>query len=87
VALVRERTIPTERPLLVGEVSVAWSVRRIPYGRNLGFLDRIDVTQMQKVLQRLKTYGDYCLLFTSSLPLPFQMYQVQNPVLIFKCMV
>jgi hypothetical protein len=46
--LVRERTIPTERPPLVGEVSanycgwrdVAWSVRRIPYGRNLGFLDR-----------------------------------------------
>jgi hypothetical protein len=47
VALVRERTIPTERPPLVGEVSVnswgkrgvAWSVRRIPYGRNLGFID------------------------------------------------
>jgi hypothetical protein len=44
VALVRERTVPTERPPLVGEVSanicglrgVAWSVRRIPYGRNLG---------------------------------------------------
>jgi hypothetical protein len=38
VALVRERTIPTERPPLVGEVSgnlcgqrgVAWSVQRIP---------------------------------------------------------
>jgi hypothetical protein len=49
VALVHERTIPTERPLLVGEVSanfcgwrgVRWSVRQIPYGRNLGFLDRI----------------------------------------------
>jgi hypothetical protein len=35
VALVRERTIPTERPLLVGEVSAD------PYGRILGFLDRI----------------------------------------------
>jgi hypothetical protein len=49
VALVRERTIPTERPPLVGKVSasffgyrgVGWSVRRIPYGRNLGFLDRV----------------------------------------------
>jgi hypothetical protein len=49
VALVRERTKPTERLPLVGEVSdnfcgqrgVAWSVRRIPYGRNLGFLDRV----------------------------------------------
>jgi hypothetical protein len=38
VALVRERTIPTERPPLVGEVSanflridgVPWSARRIP---------------------------------------------------------
>jgi hypothetical protein len=48
VALVRKRTIPTERPPLVGEVStnfcgqkgVVGSARRIPYGRNLGFLDR-----------------------------------------------
>jgi hypothetical protein len=48
VALVRELTIPTERLPLVGEVSanfcgyrgVAWLVRRIPYGRNLSFLDR-----------------------------------------------
>jgi hypothetical protein len=49
VALVREQTIPTERPPLVGEVSadfygyrgVAWLVRRIPYGCNLGFQDRV----------------------------------------------
>jgi hypothetical protein len=47
VVLVRERTIPTEFPPFVGEVSanfcgyrgVAWLVRRIPYGRNFGFLD------------------------------------------------
>jgi hypothetical protein len=41
-SLVRERTIPTERPPLVEEIlvstfvdrgDVAWSVRRIPYGR------------------------------------------------------
>jgi hypothetical protein len=46
--LVRERTIPTERPPLVGGVSVnffriegaTWSARRITYGLNLGFLDR-----------------------------------------------
>jgi hypothetical protein len=45
VALVRERTIPTGRQPLVGEVS---AVRRYsvvsamdPQGRNLGFLDRV----------------------------------------------
>jgi hypothetical protein len=51
VALVRERTTPTQRPPLVGEVSanfcgyrgVAWSVRRVPYGLNLGFLDQTEV--------------------------------------------
>jgi hypothetical protein len=45
---VRERSIPTERPPLVGEVSVqllriegaTWLAWRIPYGRVLGFLDR-----------------------------------------------
>jgi hypothetical protein len=48
VASVRKRTIPTERPPLVGEVSanflpvegVAWSAQRIPTAVNLGFLDR-----------------------------------------------
>jgi hypothetical protein len=52
VDLVRERILPTERPPLVGEVSanfcgyrgVTWSVRRIPYSRNLGFLDRFQWT-------------------------------------------
>jgi hypothetical protein len=39
---VRERTIPAERPPLVVEVSAnlcGQTVSRIPYGRNLGFLD------------------------------------------------
>ena len=48
VALVRERTIPTERPPPVGEVSanfcgkrgVTWSAQRIPTAVNLCFLDR-----------------------------------------------
>jgi hypothetical protein len=48
VSYVRERTIPTERPPFVGEVSansfgergVALSPRRITYDPNLGFLDR-----------------------------------------------
>jgi hypothetical protein len=48
MALVRKRTIPTERPPLVGEASanflrvegVAWSAQRIPTAVNLGFLDR-----------------------------------------------
>jgi hypothetical protein len=46
-ALVRERTMPIERPPLVGEVvptflrieGVAWSVQRIPTVVNLGFLE------------------------------------------------
>jgi hypothetical protein len=47
VVVVRKRTIPTERPPLVDEVSanlrvegVAWSAQRIPTAVNLGFLDR-----------------------------------------------
>ena len=47
VALVRERTIPTERPPPVNEVShnfcglrgVTWSAQRIPMAVNLCFLD------------------------------------------------
>jgi hypothetical protein len=47
-ALVRERTIPTERPPLVGEVSAnfcGWRVRHVVivtdlYGRIVGFLYR-----------------------------------------------
>jgi hypothetical protein len=47
VALVRKRTILTERPLLVGEVSAnflqiegaAWSAQWIPMTINLGFPD------------------------------------------------
>jgi hypothetical protein len=64
VALVHERTIPTERPPLVGEVSanfygymgVAWSVRRIPNGRNLGLLDRVDIIY---ILQKFTAYSVY----------------------------
>jgi hypothetical protein len=47
VAWVRERTIPTERPQLVGEVSANFSDTGChvvsvtdPYGSSLGFLDR-----------------------------------------------
>jgi hypothetical protein len=48
VALVRERTILTERSPLVGEISAnffegrRWHLVSVmnPYGRNLGFLDR-----------------------------------------------
>jgi hypothetical protein len=58
VALVSDRTMPTERPPRVGEVSanfcgergVAWSVRRIPYGCNLGFLERTLLEQSRKAL-------------------------------------
>jgi hypothetical protein len=56
VGLVRERTIPIERPPLVGKVNakfcgkrgVPWSVRRILYGRNLGFLDRNSLEHLHK---------------------------------------
>jgi hypothetical protein len=48
MAVVRKRTIPTERPPLVGKVSAnflrvegaAWSAQRIPTAANLDFLDR-----------------------------------------------
>jgi hypothetical protein len=44
VAIVRKRTIPTERPPLVGQPlqveGVASSAQRIPTAVNLGFLDR-----------------------------------------------
>jgi hypothetical protein len=48
MSLVRERTIPTERPPFVGEVSANFSLiegSRVgsvtdPYGSNVGFLDR-----------------------------------------------
>jgi hypothetical protein len=48
VTVVRNRTILTERPPLVGEVSanflrvegVAWSAQRIPRAVNIGFLDQ-----------------------------------------------
>jgi hypothetical protein len=41
VALVRKRTIPTERPPLVGELVPTSAVSLTdPYGRILGFLDR-----------------------------------------------
>jgi hypothetical protein len=74
VASVRERTIPTERPPLVGEVSasfcgwrgVAWSVRRIPYGHNLGFHDRFGYSLslwkspvIKKKLQGLRPRANY----------------------------
>jgi hypothetical protein len=48
ITWVRERTTPTERSPLVGEISAnflqlegaAWSAWRTPYGRILGFIDR-----------------------------------------------
>jgi hypothetical protein len=62
MALVRKRTIPTERPLLVGEVSanflwaegVAWSAERIPMAVILSFLHQnhyffIQVAPLQKL--------------------------------------
>jgi hypothetical protein len=57
VALVRERTIPTERPPLVGELlrieGVAWTAQRIPTVVNPGFLDRSRYLFLQVVLTRL----------------------------------
>jgi hypothetical protein len=43
VALVRKRTIPTERPPPVGEVTATCHVVSVtdPYGIILGFLDRV----------------------------------------------
>jgi hypothetical protein len=58
VALVREQTIPTERPPLVGEVSAKFcgleGCRVVSaadsYGRNIGFLDQsISLEHLHKV--------------------------------------
>jgi hypothetical protein len=57
--LVRKRTIPTERPPLVGEVSanflriegVMWSAQRIPTAVNIGFQDRSRYFSIQVALQ------------------------------------
>jgi hypothetical protein len=62
VALVRERTIPTERPPLVGEVSanccrqrgVTWSVWQIPYGLNLGFSRPVYKHQHDDITQKAR---------------------------------
>jgi hypothetical protein len=55
MALVLERTILTERLPLVGEVTanffgLRWSMRRIPNGRNLDFLDRTSLGRSYKLI-------------------------------------
>jgi hypothetical protein len=50
----RNRTVPTERPLLVGEVrGVAWSAQHIPTAGNLGFLHRSRYLSIQVTPQLL----------------------------------
>jgi hypothetical protein len=60
MAVVRKRTIPTERPPLVGEVStvegVAWSAQGILTAVNLGFLDRSRYFFIQVAPQLSHTY-------------------------------
>jgi hypothetical protein len=64
VALVSKRTIPTERPPLVGEVianfwwveGVAWSEQRIPTAVKLSFLDRSRYFFIQ-VIPKLSSRG------------------------------
>jgi hypothetical protein len=58
VVLVREQTIPTERPPLVGELRANFADRgcRVgsatdPHGRILGFLDRQQRKAKEKVLK------------------------------------
>jgi hypothetical protein len=58
VALVRERTMPTERPPLVGEISANFVDRGChvvsatdPYSRILGFLDRSRYSSFQVASQ------------------------------------
>jgi hypothetical protein len=61
VALVRKRTIPTERPQLVGEVSANFCDRgcrvvsaTVPHGRILGFLVRKVVLSVESILLTTK---------------------------------
>jgi hypothetical protein len=77
MALVRERTIPTERPSPVGEVSADKGRCRVvsaadPYGRNLGFLDRTSLflhklinglfNVSHKLLQRFYRNSVLCII-------------------------
>jgi hypothetical protein len=65
VALVLERTIVTERPMLFGEVSANFCGQRECrvvsaadlYGRNLGFLDRSN--NANRVYKANETYKPY----------------------------
>jgi hypothetical protein len=65
VAWVRERTIPTERPPLVGEISVMFcgvpsfvvSVTD-PNGRILGFLDRTQIPHKITAYKATQTIKD-----------------------------
>ena len=65
VALVRTRTIPTERPPLVGEVSanfcgqrgVTWSAQRVPTAVNLCFLDLEPLLFFIQVAPQLTSRG------------------------------
>jgi hypothetical protein len=79
VALVRKRTIPTERPPLVGEVSAnilqvegfVWSSQRIPTAVNLSFIDRSRYFFIQVALlsQLLSNYIQFLFIF--ELPIIF----------------
>jgi hypothetical protein len=77
VALVHKRTIPTERPPLVGEVSanflqvegVVWSAQRIPMALNLGFLDRSHLLVASNVSSRT-SHSFWVPCTTLSLPRP-----------------
>jgi hypothetical protein len=64
VACVRERTILTERPPLVGEVGAKFADRGChvvsvtdPYGRILGFLHRIYYELDDETLQHFTVFG------------------------------
>jgi hypothetical protein len=75
VALVLERTIPTERPPLVGEVSVKFVTDRgchvvsltDPHGRILDFLDQIENLLYESKIKKFINNSYFCFIFIHNL--------------------
>jgi hypothetical protein len=85
VAWVCERTIPTERPPLVGEVSAKFWGQMVsatdPYGRILGFLDRSHVLNIHFNL--ILPSKSLFPMWSAGLSIMTLVYVPQDPIPIF----
>jgi hypothetical protein len=73
VAWVRERTVTTGRPQIVGEVSTNFCEKRVhvvsvtdPYGHILGFLDRSRIFTYKTKLRDLSSRANYTIRETAA---------------------